>query len=46
MLLELMWTLVLSVVIYQETMPFNKMLGCGFLLASLLLYRVSLLRLR
>ncbi|EPP7508956.1 DMT family transporter [Vibrio cholerae] len=46
MLLEPVWTLVLSVVIYQETMPFNKMLGCGFLLASLLLYRVSLLRLR
>lgn len=41
MLLEPIWTLVLSVLIYDESMPANKIFGCGLLLCSLLFYRMS-----
>ncbi|KOE87258.1 membrane protein [Vibrio alginolyticus] len=41
MLLEPIWTLVLSVLIYDESMPANKIFGCGLLLCSLLFYRMG-----
>ncbi|GAL26625.1 metabolite transporter (DMT) superfamily [Vibrio variabilis] len=41
MLLEPVWTLILSVLIYDESMPLNKILGCLCLLASLIFYRLS-----
>ncbi|MGY5845693.1 EamA family transporter, partial [Vibrio cincinnatiensis] len=40
MLLEPVWTLLFSIWIYQETLPFNKVVGCALLLGSLLLYRM------
>ncbi|MCG3759737.1 DMT family transporter [Vibrio cincinnatiensis] len=40
MLLEPVWTLLFSIWIYQETLPFNKVVGCVLLLGSLLLYRM------
>lgn len=47
MLLEPIWTLILSVMIYHEPMPFNKILGCSLLLGSLIFYRLSsMIRLR
>lgn len=47
MLLEPIWTLILSVVMYHEPMPFNKILGCSLLLGSLIFYRLSsMVRLR
>lgn len=44
MLLEPVWTMLLSVWIYSESMPLNKIVGCVLLLSSLLLYRISNLR--
>jgi drug/metabolite transporter (DMT)-like permease len=44
MLLEPVWTLLLSVWIYSESMPLNKIIGCVLLLGSLLLYRMSNIR--
>ncbi|SEG16088.1 DMT family transporter [Vibrio hangzhouensis] len=41
MLLEPVWTLILSVIIYAEPMPINKILGCLLLLFSLIFYRLS-----
>jgi drug/metabolite transporter (DMT)-like permease len=41
MLLEPVWTLILSVLIYSEPMPINKVFGCLLLLASLVFYRLS-----
>ncbi|NAW68643.1 EamA family transporter [Vibrio sp. V27_P1S3P104] len=40
MLLEPVWTLLLSVWFYHESLPFNKIVGCSLLLAALLLYRI------
>lgn len=39
MILEPIWTVVLSVLWYQEPMPAQKILGCACILFSLLLYR-------
>lgn len=44
MLLEPVWTMVLSVLIYDEAMPVNKIVGCALLLGSLILYRLSSMR--
>ncbi|MGL6259398.1 DMT family transporter [Vibrio sp. WXL210] len=44
MLLEPVWTVVLSVLIYAEAMPATKLVGCGLLLFSLLFYRLGSLR--
>ncbi|MFA0085753.1 DMT family transporter [Vibrio sp. E150_011] len=41
MLLEPIWTLILSIIIYAEPMPFNKILGCTVLLSSLIFYRIN-----
>jgi drug/metabolite transporter (DMT)-like permease len=41
MLLEPLWTLLLSVWIYDESMPFNKIIGCALLLFALLFYRLG-----
>lgn len=41
MLLEPIWTMMLSVWMYDESMPFNKLLGCALLLSSLFFYRFS-----
>lgn len=41
MLLEPIWTLILSVTIYDEPMPLNKIIGCSLLLGSLIFYRLS-----
>lgn len=41
MLLEPVWTMILSVWIYDESMPLNKIIGCAMLLGSLVLYRLS-----
>ena len=39
MILEPVFTAILSVIVYREPMPWNKWLGCLFILLSLLLYR-------
>lgn len=39
MILEPVWTVVLSVVWYHEAMPAHKIAGCSLILASLLIYR-------
>ncbi|KXF81095.1 DMT family transporter [Enterovibrio coralii] len=39
MILEPVWTVVLSVVWYHEAMPAHKIMGCALILASLLIYR-------
>ena len=44
MLLEPIWTMLLSVWIYDESMPLNKLFGCGLLLLSLVFYRFSQVR--
>ncbi|GLR74388.1 DMT family transporter [Aliivibrio sifiae] len=44
MLLEPIWTMLLSVWIYDESMPLNKLIGCGLLLLSLVFYRFSQVR--
>jgi drug/metabolite transporter (DMT)-like permease len=44
MLLEPIWTMLLSVWIYDESMPLNKLVGCGLLLLSLVFYRFSQVR--
>lgn len=41
MLLEPIWTMMLSVWVYNESMPLNKIIGCSVLLLSLLFYRFS-----
>ncbi len=41
MLLEPIWTLLLSVLIYEESMPINKVLGCALLFFALLFYRLG-----
>lgn len=46
MLLEPVWTLMLSVWIYSETLPVNKLIGCALLLSALVIYRLGLLRWR
>ncbi len=46
MLLEPVWTLILSMLVYAETMPLNKILGCALLLSALALYRLGILRWR
>lgn len=44
MLLEPIWTMLLSVWLYDESMPLNKLVGCGLLLLSLVFYRFSQVR--
>lgn len=44
MLLEPIWTMMLSVWVYNESMPLNKIIGCALLLLSLLFYRFSQVR--
>lgn len=44
MLLEPIWTMMLSVWVYDESMPLNKILGCALLLLSLFFYRFSQVR--
>ena len=44
MLLEPIWTMMLSVWVYNESMPLNKILGCALLLLSLFFYRFSQVR--
>ncbi|MCW8330177.1 EamA family transporter [Photobacterium sp. SDRW27] len=39
MVLEPVWTVVLSMVWYGEQMPMNKLLGCSLILLALLFYR-------
>ena len=39
MLLEPVWTVVLSILWYGEQMPMNKLLGCSLILSALLFYR-------
>ncbi|CZF78126.1 putative DMT superfamily transporter inner membrane protein [Grimontia celer] len=39
MILEPVWTVILSVVWYHEAMPAHKIAGCSLILASLLIYR-------
>ncbi len=46
MLLEPVWTLILSMLVYAETMPLNKIFGCALLLSALALYRLGILRWR
>lgn len=41
MILEPVWTVILSVVWYHEAMPAHKIAGCTLILASLLIYRGS-----
>lgn len=41
MLLEPVWTLLLSIWIYEEAMPMNKVLGCLLLLSGLAVYRLG-----
>lgn len=41
MILEPVWTVVLSVVWYHEAMPAHKIAGCTLILCSLLIYRGS-----
>lgn len=41
MILEPVWTVILSVVWYHEAMPAHKIAGCALILASLLIYRGS-----
>ncbi|MEI8609532.1 DMT family transporter [Enterovibrio sp. Hal110] len=41
MILEPVWTVVLSVVWYHEAMPAHKIAGCSLILLSLLIYRGS-----
>lgn len=41
MLLEPIWTLLLSIWIYNESMPLIKIIGCALLFCSLLLYRLG-----
>lgn len=41
MLLEPIWTLLLSMLIYDESMPLNKVLGCALLFFALLFYRLG-----
>lgn len=43
MLLEPVWTLFLSVLILNETLSWQKMLGCACILSALLLYRLPFL---
>ncbi|MGF1748942.1 MULTISPECIES: DMT family transporter [Vibrio] len=44
MLLEPIWTLILSIIIYSEPMPLNKIVGCAILLGSLIFYRLNSMR--
>ncbi|MDP5255238.1 MULTISPECIES: DMT family transporter [unclassified Vibrio] len=46
MLLEPIFTLILSIVIYQEQLTLNKTLGCGLVLLSILFYRLVSLKRR
>lgn len=39
MVLEPIWTVILSILWYDEPMPFNKILGCLLIFVSLLIYR-------
>lgn len=41
MILEPVWTVVLSVVWYSESLSANKWVGCGLILFSLILYRTD-----
>lgn len=41
MLLEPIWTMMLSVWVYDESMPLTKFVGCGLLLFSLIFFRFS-----
>ncbi|MDX1301241.1 DMT family transporter [Photobacterium sp.] len=41
MVLEPVWTVVLSMLWYGEQMPINKLLGCAMILCALLVYRGS-----
>ncbi|MGD8112193.1 DMT family transporter [Vibrio sp. TRT 17S01] len=41
MILEPIWTVVLSVTWYNETLSGNKLIGCGLILFALLLYRTD-----
>ncbi|NQZ91791.1 MAG: DMT family transporter [Moritella sp.] len=41
MILEPVWTVILSMVWYDEILGFSQVIGCGFILFSLLIYRGS-----
>ncbi len=41
MIMEPVWTVVLSVIWYHEAMPVHKIAGCTLILFSLLIYRGS-----
>ncbi|CAH0526137.1 DMT family transporter [Vibrio hippocampi] len=41
MLLEPIWTLLLSILVYGETLPVSKMIGCAILLSALIFFRFS-----
>jgi len=40
MLFEPIWTLILSVILFSEELGFRKLLGCGLILLSLMVYRL------
>lgn len=41
MLLEPVWTVVLSVILYSEPMPVSKVFGCGLIMMSLIIYLIG-----
>jgi drug/metabolite transporter (DMT)-like permease len=41
MLLEPIWTVILSIVWYGEQLSTNKMIGCGLILLALVFYRTD-----
>lgn len=41
MTFELIWTLLLSVMMFGELLPLSKVFGCGFIIGSLLVYRLG-----
>jgi len=41
MILEPVWTVILSMVWYNEILGLTQVIGCGFILFSLLIYRGS-----
>lgn len=46
MILEPIWVLLLSIAIYQEILPLQKLIGCLLIIAALLVYRGLSTRLR
>jgi drug/metabolite transporter (DMT)-like permease len=41
MLLETLWVVVLSIILYDEAMPINKIAGGGLILSSLVIFKVG-----